>query len=509
MAIEKAVAARLLANLDLGSSVAETDTLLESARVETSVFDDLLSDRVDLIPGTKGSGKTALYRIFVDFLPQMMLRSRRVVIAHGVQLRQDSVFLAYKKQFDALTEHDFVDFWCIYFVSLAYEQFIKNPAYAALLSDCATEIASFQAAYRKARIPDFDRKKTLKEIIAWALGQVSRLKPTVTWKPPEDAGQLEFVLDVQAPAAGSAHPESDPRMPIHVEALALALEQLLRASDLHLWLMVDRLDELFARRSDTEKRALRGLLRTLRLIRSDRVRIKVFLRDDILEHIVKDEGFTALTHVIVRKSDTLRWSEDQILSMIVKRLSANPGVREFLELDQDRLATSPDYQRRAFYRVFSDTVYRREKHSPTLRWIYNHTKDGRGVVTPRDVIDLLVRANQKQRDDFRRDPEGTTDRLIHGPAIIHGLDELSRDKRVSYLEAEFPHKWEQIRILVGGGTEYSERALRSRCGKHADKAIEDLVSIGVLYRASKSGEPTYRVPFLYRRGLECTQRFVA
>ena len=35
---------------------------MEAARVETSVFSDLLADRVDLVPGTKGSGKSVLYR---------------------------------------------------------------------------------------------------------------------------------------------------------------------------------------------------------------------------------------------------------------------------------------------------------------------------------------------------------------------------------------------------------------------------------------------------------------
>lgn len=119
-------AADLLAGLDLGSTVAESDNLLETARVNTSVFDDLLEDRVDLIPGTKGSGKTALYRIFVDFLPEMMLEDKKIIIAHGVQDRQDSVFLAYKREFDQLSEADFVDFWCIYVASLAYEQFVRN-----------------------------------------------------------------------------------------------------------------------------------------------------------------------------------------------------------------------------------------------------------------------------------------------------------------------------------------------------------------------------------------------
>ena len=66
--------ATILTALELGSSVAETDNILEAARVETSVFSDLIADRVDLIPGTKGSGKSALYRILVDFLPDILIR---------------------------------------------------------------------------------------------------------------------------------------------------------------------------------------------------------------------------------------------------------------------------------------------------------------------------------------------------------------------------------------------------------------------------------------------------
>jgi hypothetical protein len=41
-----AIAADILQTLDLGSSIAEQDTLLEKARVETSAFTDLLRDKV-------------------------------------------------------------------------------------------------------------------------------------------------------------------------------------------------------------------------------------------------------------------------------------------------------------------------------------------------------------------------------------------------------------------------------------------------------------------------------
>jgi hypothetical protein len=86
---------------------------------------------------------------------------------------------------------------------------------------------------------------------------------------------------------------------------------------------------------------------------------------------------------------------------------------------------------------------------------------------------------------------------------------MSKEKRTSYLEAEFSHKWGEIKKLVGGGTEYSDAAIRRLFGKRHQDAAEDLISMGVLERTTRGGKQTFRVPFLYRHGLDCTQRFVA
>jgi len=140
------VVTHLLQALDLGASVAESDTLLETARIETSAFADLLNDRIDLVPGTKGSGKSALFRIFVDFLPSLLLCQRKVVIAHGVQAPGDPVFHAFTERFSTLSEDEFVNFWCIYLVSLAHEQFIKGPRYQQFLKEATNEIDQFRRA---------------------------------------------------------------------------------------------------------------------------------------------------------------------------------------------------------------------------------------------------------------------------------------------------------------------------------------------------------------------------
>lgn len=184
----------LLRGLDLGSSVAESDTLLESARIETSAFSDLLNDRVDLVPGTKGSGKSALFRIFVDFLPETLLHQRKVVVAHGIQAPGDPVFHAFTDRFEKLSEEEFVSFWCIYLVSLAHEQFIKGQRYREFLGRASAEIERFRRACASARIPDIQAKKSLKDILEWSLHVLASWRPKLTFKPPHASGEFELDL---------------------------------------------------------------------------------------------------------------------------------------------------------------------------------------------------------------------------------------------------------------------------------------------------------------------------
>ncbi len=53
----------ILKELDLGNSVAEFDESLEKYFVETSTFRDLVRDRIDVVAGDKGTGKTAIYKV--------------------------------------------------------------------------------------------------------------------------------------------------------------------------------------------------------------------------------------------------------------------------------------------------------------------------------------------------------------------------------------------------------------------------------------------------------------
>ncbi len=157
-------------------------------------------------------------------------------------------------------------------------------------------------------------------------------------------------------------------LPRYVGQVKDDLEAILNKVDVNIWFMVDRLDEIFPRRSDMETKALRGLLRSLRIFESPRIRLKLFLRDDIFEQITNSvQGFPALTHVTARMADKLSWSVDQILTVVVTRLFACDALRNYLQIDRERLAANRAYQEEAFYLVFPPTVHSGPNQSRTLR----------------------------------------------------------------------------------------------------------------------------------------------
>lgn len=504
MAYKHEIAARLLQYFDLGSSVAEEDHLLESARIETSAFADLFQDKVDLIPGTKGSGKSALFRIFVDFLPDVLLKSRKVVIAHGVTRTGDNVFLAFQDEFSELSEDEFVAFWCIYLISLAHEQFIKGEAYQNYLKPVTHEVEQFRSSCQKANIPQIEAKKSLFDILGWTLTVLKSWKPKASYKLPNEGGEVQIEIFGALDSNGKKTKESASReLPRYATGVKDALEAVLKKADLTIWLMIDRLDEVFPRRTEVERRALRGLLRTLRLFSSPTIRVKLFMRDDMLDQVVSGgEGFTALTHVTARQADTLRWSQDQILTMLVKRIFSNESICKALDVDPTRLDASFEYRQDCFYKVFPPTVHGGKKQSPTHKWIYTSTMDGRDVVTPRDVLELVSRAKQHQQDEFTQTPDYESQWLIGQKALLHGLKELSIRKKTTYLQAEFPHLWPHIEKFIGGKTQYSTTALLRRLGKQWEAIVNDLVAIGVLRKTTVKENIVYSFPPVYRKGLD-------
>jgi hypothetical protein len=117
----------------------------------------------------------------------------------------------------------------------------------------------------------------------------------------------------------------------------------------------------------------------------------------------------------------------------------------------------------------------------------------------------VTKAKQKQQDEFHAARDGESPWLIGPKAILHGLEELSKRKRDTYLRAEFPHLWIHIEKFEGGKTEYDDKSLQSLLGENWETIADDLVSIGVLAKRGKAPHVTYWFPYVYRKALSLTQ----
>jgi hypothetical protein len=324
---------------------------------------------------------------------------------------------------------------------------------------------------------------------------------------PDNTGELELDLfgNISEDAATRVQ-EDKVELPCYIDDIKNKLSAVLKKTNLSIWLMVDRLDEIFPRNSELENRALRGLLRTVREFNTPMIRIKMFLRDDILEQIIPGKtGLTALTHITARRSITLKWSEEQIRTMLVKRIFADEEMCKYFKVNKKNIKSSSQYCKQCFYYIFPPTVHGGPNQSPTHSWLYNHVMDGRGIVTPRDILDLVTSAKQIQQDIFSANPESKSSWIIGPQAILDGLAALSKRRKETYLQAEFPHLWQHIEKFQDGKSEYTNEGICKLLGKGHEVNIKALVSIGFLKKRTRKGVKTYWIPYLYRKGLNITQ----
>src|SRR5438128_2064902 len=106
----------LLLTLNLGKSVAEFDNALDRYFIEMEAFRALAIDRADIIAGEKGTGKTALYRVFKQrytSLPQL----KQVEVVAGFNASGNPVFQRLV-QVNSLSEGGYVTVWKAYILSL-------------------------------------------------------------------------------------------------------------------------------------------------------------------------------------------------------------------------------------------------------------------------------------------------------------------------------------------------------------------------------------------------------
>jgi len=519
MNIEKNKFKEILESLNVGNSVAELDSILEVTRVETPVFDGVLADRYDIILGRKGAGKTAMFKMLNIFSPILLHRSK-IIILSGVNSSGDVVFNQFKKQLSKFGERDFETFWKYYFISLIYNDFIKRERFSENLSKYKAEIDKFISECEKAGIPNIPNKQEKNQMITWILGVLPGKIKSISAK---------VAVDPNTPNLFNVNPKIDfedsPTLkekdiePVYVHAIGEALSDLLKKSGFRIWIILDRLDEAFDRYSGVEFMGLRGLLIAYKNFvidgGSDLLRIKLFLRDDIVDFLTNDKIYKrhfkqknipplpAATHIFAKQSPILNWDEDEIEQLILNRLTFSKELRSYLGIsdkssdEEIKNLLRLKEQRQIYWnKIFPKTI----SSSPSLKWIFTRLKDANGIVTPRSVIDTLEGAIDYQKKkmvvDFRDCEE-----VFSVDSIKDGLRMASINKLEKDIYNEFPKEQESIKKLSKEGKiKLTKADLRKIYGENWEETVANLNRIGIIRYIKDSN--TYGVEYLFRPALK-------
>lgn len=487
----------ILQEVVLGSRIAEDEVdELHSYFVETDQWKKLLSGDIDVVFGAKGSGKSALYSLLVAKRDELRLKGRTIFIA-AENPRGTPVFRDLTKHSD-LSEDAFRSLWKLYFLSISADYLRLQLQTSGVKDDSAQEVIDLL---------------TSQNLLSPGINLLTRLKSAMEYLRKFIPALEVSVADPTGMTYGGKitfeEPTTDQRSK-GFRSLDNLLEQLNNAfarQRITVWLALDRLDVAFADSDDLESTALRALFRSyLDMQNLSQIRVKIFLRDDIWNKIVKS-GFREASHVI--RSITLSWDSRSLLNLIVRRFLSNQRLADYFGVMPVEILSSEDKQSQFFYEIFPNQVDVGKSKSKTLDWMLTRTADGTKRTAPRELIHLLLAAKDEQLKIYELGGgDYAQDHLIGKNAIRSGLDSVSKARYQQTLCAENPTLQPYLQKLERQKTQQTAASLAAIwfCDLEiATTVAEKLIEAGFFERRGTRDAPVYWVPMLYRGALSMVQ----
>ncbi len=464
---------------------ADTITLIFQ---RTNDFPKFLSDRTWLVLGAKGTGKTLLFRLFVDNSGV----ARQIARDELQSGRLNSIYKIDKTLF--IPGHG-----------------RSNEDRPTLLD--STELASFEQLAGMEAWPLFWRSYAVLQICR---GLVAAQKDISFLTNKTSDGPLLYSL------ATDPHPSrrsiltwlidrtKDPLMAAQVNDELYTIDRYLINEDMPVWLLYDELDAGFAPDNERRLRALNALCAWW-IERGPSMRAiipKILLREDIWKAL----DFVNKAHYASQQIQ-LRWQEDDLWRLVLRQiLSVSKTLASQLEerygVNKERLNNvTIEELRRCLHLLWGQYLGRKGK-AYTHNWVRTRISDSNGVSFPRSLIQLLQEAvNQELRSV---DPNPYT-WLLRPRSLINALDFVS-EQRVAEVKNEYPEFTIYLDLLDGERSPIHRSRLVeiwSADGKPiSDTQITDIIirmiEAGILQeyvRTSDNDETRYTVAELYLYGL--------
>ena len=464
--------------------MAEFDDMLKDYFIATEPFNALVNNRVDIIAGDKGTGKTAIYKAIQQRYSKIK-ELNGIEVIPGFNITGNPIFQRLTHE-QILTEAQYASFWKAYILSL-----IGNWIITIFGSDANQNLKKLNEVLIQTGLKSLD--ETPSTVFSKLVNLVRKAFPS--------SAEISFTfsetgIPIITPKVNFENKSEIQEEIPHEDALRL-LNTCLESIDWSVWVVLDRLDEAFQGFPQIEIPALRALFRTyLDMNEFSNISLKLFVRRDLFRKITKG-GFVNLSHINSRKIEIV-WDDEDILSLFCKRLRENEKLlgKSIKEISDIEL----------FYRIFPRQIDPGDRKPETWNWIISRIRDANNVKPPRNIIDLINKAREAQiRKEDRANREFISGNiLIESDSIKKGLERLSTDRVEDTLLAEANEYAEYIEKFRGNKSEYDFDSIKSLFKLSKEKTqviIKELSDIGFLESLGTS----YKIPMLYRDGLNIVQ----
>lgn len=481
-------------NLDVsfGDRVAENESeQLAAYFIKTEHWEKVRTGKVDIVFGSKGAGKSALYTLLCEQSPQ--LSAEGITLVSAEKPTGQTVFSEIKNT-PPTTEVEFITLWKIYICQLVVQELVAD-------SSCEDEAEEVKNKLVEAGL--IEERNSLKRLVNAAMSFARKI---INFESIEGGAGLEGGLSGKI-TFRTPTTEKHKLGFISVDELLEKLNIFLIKKSKSCWILFDRLDVAFDQDPELEKNALRALFKTYRDIEDLKaICLKIFLRDDIWKKIT-DEGFRESSHIT--RTTTISWSPQSLLNLIILRAIRNQQIIEQYKVIIESIEQDHTEQRALYYKIFPKQVDVGEKQSDTFDWILNRVRDGLGNAAPREVIHFHNEVIKSEKDASSIGAsKAESPNIFSRQSIKAATSEVSKVKMEQNLFAENAHLKPHILRLDGNKAEQNIETLSNLWAKNFEETkslASELVLVGFFEQRAAKDEGIYKVPFLYRPYLRITQ----
>ena len=373
----------------------------------TTDFERFLDDTTCLIRGRKGTGKTALYWLFLQH------KSVAQKLAHG--RLDNTVFLSAHGRFkESRPSRD--EFQIIHQTlqqkGSTWEAFWR----AYLLLRCHQENLLIFPKGKNKGTKFSELKETIKNL------------PRERWQSECTQALLELSTN------------SELRL-IVKDAISILLNEARNKSQ-KLWLLYDDLDEDFSEAGEVRQQALTGLFQLVQSCDANRlteIRFKIFLREDIWNRL----SFDNKSHFTGRDI-ILQWTRIDFLRLALRQAIQSKDFKNLVDrvspvavesIDQ----ASEDAIDKALEILWGSRRRGGNRAKKVSQWVYERLTDSSGTTFPRSLSILLTEAKEQELTyKGQSSSKFRTDRLLQGKSLEFGLKKAS-EKRCEEIKEEYPN----------------------------------------------------------------------